>query len=78
MKVLLDTHVLLWALGSPERLPEYIIDLVCDEKNEIAAGIVNVLRFLIETQAEEPKPQKLQKSVYQQKIDEVASGKFEF
>ena len=35
MKVLLDTHVLLWALGNPERLPEYIVDLICDEKNEI-------------------------------------------
>lgn len=35
MKILLDTHVLLWALGSPERLPGYIVDLICDEKNEI-------------------------------------------
>ena len=35
MKVLLDTHVILWALGTPERLPEYIVDLICDEKNDI-------------------------------------------
>lgn len=35
MKVLLDTHVILWALGTPERLPEYIADLICDEKNDI-------------------------------------------
>lgn len=35
MKVLLDTHVLLWALGAPERLPEYIVNMICDEKNDI-------------------------------------------
>ena len=35
MKILLDTHVLLWALGSPERLPTYVIDLICDDRNEI-------------------------------------------
>ena len=36
MKVLLDTHVLLWALGAPERLPEYIVNMICDEKNDIS------------------------------------------
>ena len=47
MKVLLDTHVLLWALGSPERLPEYIIDLVCDEKNEIHVSAVSLWEIAI-------------------------------
>ena len=47
MKVLLDTHVLLWALGSPERLPEYIIDLVCDEKNEIYVSAVSLWEIAI-------------------------------
>ena len=35
MKLLLDTHTLLWALGAPERLPEYIVDMICDENNDI-------------------------------------------
>ena len=47
MKVLLDTHVLLWALGNPERLPEYIIDLVCDEKNEIYVSAVSLWEIAI-------------------------------
>lgn len=47
MKVLLDTHILLWALGSPERLPEYIIDLVCDEKNEIYVSAVSLWEIAI-------------------------------
>ena len=35
MKILLDTHTLLWALGAPERLPEYIVEMICNENNEI-------------------------------------------
>ena len=35
MKLLLDTHTLLWALGSPEKLPEYIIEMVCNENNDV-------------------------------------------
>ena len=48
-----------------------------DQRNGTADGIINVLRFLLETQAENVNP-KPKRSVYQQKIDEVASGKFEF
>ena len=35
MKLLLDTHTLLWALGSPERLPENIIEMICNENNDV-------------------------------------------
>ena len=35
MKLLLDTHTLLWALGSPEKLPEYIVEMICNEKNDV-------------------------------------------
>lgn len=35
MKILLDTHVIIWALGTPEILPDYIVDMISDEKNEI-------------------------------------------
>lgn len=35
MKLLLDTHTLLWALGSPERLPEYIVEMICNENNDV-------------------------------------------
>ena len=35
MKLLLDTHTLLWALGSPENLPEYIVEMICNESNDV-------------------------------------------
>ena len=35
MKLLLDTHTLLWALGSPEKLPEYIVEMICNENNDV-------------------------------------------
>ena len=47
MKVLLDTHVLLWALGTPERLPGYVVDLICDEKNEIYVSAASLWEIAI-------------------------------
>lgn len=47
MKVLLDTHVLLWALGNPERLPGYIVELICDEKNEIYVSAASLWEISI-------------------------------
>ena len=35
MKLLLDTHTLLWALGSPEKLPEYIVEMICNDSNDV-------------------------------------------
>lgn len=35
MKLLLDTHTLLWALGSPEKLPEYIVEMISNENNDV-------------------------------------------
>ncbi len=35
MKLLLDTHTLLWALGAPEKLPEYIVEMICNESNDV-------------------------------------------
>lgn len=34
MKMLLDTHLLLWAAGSPERLPIEVCKLLEDDSNE--------------------------------------------
>lgn len=47
MKVLLDTHVLLWALGNPEKLPSYIIDLICNERNEIYVSAASLWEIAI-------------------------------
>ena len=34
MKLLLDTHLLLWAAGQPERLPRAARALLADPRNE--------------------------------------------
>ncbi|MBU6512814.1 MAG: type II toxin-antitoxin system VapC family toxin [Betaproteobacteria bacterium] len=35
MKLLLDTHLLLWAAGQPERLPAAALELIEDASNEL-------------------------------------------
>ena len=35
MKLLLDTHVIIWALEDSPRLPISIREMICDENNEI-------------------------------------------
>jgi PIN domain nuclease of toxin-antitoxin system len=35
MKLLLDTHLLLWAAGQPDRLPETARNLLVDPQNEL-------------------------------------------
>lgn len=35
MKLLLDTHLLLWAAGEPKRLPKHIRTLLEDKDNEL-------------------------------------------
>ena len=39
MKILLDTHILLWALAGDEKLPEKARRLILDEENEIYYSI---------------------------------------
>ena len=42
MKLLLDTHVVLWALEDSVRLPQNIKDKICDENNEIFVSVVSL------------------------------------
>lgn len=42
MKLLLDTHTLLWALGSPEKLPEYIVEMICNESNDVYLSVASL------------------------------------
>ena len=35
MNILLDTHILLWALTHDDKLPQQAIDMIIDEKNKI-------------------------------------------
>jgi PIN domain nuclease of toxin-antitoxin system len=41
MKLLLDTHALIWALSASDRLPRRMEDLLSDPANEVWASAVN-------------------------------------
>ena len=47
MKILLDTHVILWALEDSPRLPLNIRDLILDEKNEIYISTISLWEIAI-------------------------------
>jgi len=50
MKLLLDTHVLLWAAGSPRRLPRAARALLEDEANELLFSAASLWEVAIKQQ----------------------------
>lgn len=42
MRILLDTHILLWALSNDDKLPEKARELIIDEENEIYYSIISL------------------------------------
>ena len=47
MKLLLDTHTIIWALQDSPKLPSNIIDMLCDEKNEIYVSVASLWEISI-------------------------------
>jgi PIN domain nuclease of toxin-antitoxin system len=47
MKLLLDTHVLLWAAGQPERLPEAARAMLEDPRNELVFSVASLWEIAI-------------------------------
>ena len=47
MKILLDTHVIIWALEDSYRLPMSIRDAIIDESNEIYVSVVSLWEIAI-------------------------------
>jgi len=47
MKLLLDTHILLWAAGQPDRLPASARDLIAASENELFFSAANLWEILI-------------------------------
>lgn len=54
MKLLLDTHVLLWALGAPHRLPVALVADLCDPANEVLFSAVNIWEIAIKASQGRP------------------------
>ncbi len=47
MKLLLDTHVLLWAAGQPDRLPPAIREMLEDPRNEPVFSVASLWEIAI-------------------------------
>lgn len=47
MRLLLDTHVAIWALVSPEVMPEAIRDLIADPSNDVHVSAASVWEIAI-------------------------------
>lgn len=47
MKLLLDTHLLLWAAGMPERLPEAALEFLNDPLNELLFSAASIWEIAI-------------------------------
>lgn len=47
MKLLLDTHILLWAAGRPDRLPPSARDLIAAPENELFFSAANLWEVVI-------------------------------
>lgn len=47
MKLLLDTHILLWAAGEPERLPETASSLIEDQSNTLYFSSASIWEIVI-------------------------------
>lgn len=51
---LLDTHVLLWALSSPDRLPRAMLDLISDEATPIYFSAASIWEVAIKHSLRRP------------------------
>ncbi len=47
MRLLLDTHALLWILGEPERVPDRVRDLYVDPLNDVAVSAASAWEIAI-------------------------------
>lgn len=50
MRLLLDSHVLLWAIDSPQKLPVAVRKAILDESNELYASVASIWEILLKVQ----------------------------
>lgn len=54
MNLLLDTHLLLWAAGEPERLPEKVRELLLDSSNHLVFSSASLWEVSIKNDLDRP------------------------
>ncbi|MEO8675730.1 MAG: type II toxin-antitoxin system VapC family toxin [Casimicrobiaceae bacterium] len=50
MRLLLDTHILLWAIGEPSKLPRAARDAILDASNEVLFSAASIWEIAIKSQ----------------------------
>ena len=51
-KLMLDTHVLLWAIGDSKKLPPHIASLISDPKNEVCVSAITLWEIVLKQSME--------------------------
>lgn len=54
MRLLFDTHILVWAAAEPERLPHELVDLIRDPTNVRHFSVVSVWEIAVKAQLGRP------------------------
>lgn len=76
MKLLLDTHLLIWAAAVPTRLPPAALALMTDEANEICFSAVNTwelgIKFMLAAGTGLPDPRPLRDGLLLHGFPEIA------
>ena len=77
MRLLLDTHVALWAVIEPSRLPPTIQDAIADETNSVAISVVTLWEIAIKHRLRRGAPGDMTLSA-REAAHEFACASFEF
>lgn len=47
MKLLLDTHAVIWAVAAPRHLPDRVVDAVADQANQVLVSVASAWEVAI-------------------------------
>jgi len=59
LKIILDTHIFLWAISDPDRLSSRVQEIIRDAKNEVLLSIISIWEIAVKSslgKLEVPRP----------------------
>ncbi|MCO5083229.1 MAG: type II toxin-antitoxin system VapC family toxin [Rhizobiaceae bacterium] len=54
MRLLLDTHIAIWTLTEPKRIPELLMEMISDAENIVAVSVVAIWEIAIKHRLRRP------------------------
>ncbi len=54
MRLLLDTHIAIWTLSEPKRIPERFVEMISDAENIVAVSVVAIWEIAIKHRLKRP------------------------